>query len=101
MGERGLLGLGGISEVSDSPHSSIVTSSEDDTLTLPAGAVGSEEGNVGGLEDVRGDSINLTREFFGLTGEGGVVDLHLIGLKENEIGRDEVTTIDDYDITWN
>jgi len=42
--------------------------------------------------------VSQTEELFGLTGEGSVVDLHLVGLEKDEIGGDEVTTLDLNDI---
>jgi len=98
-GERSLSGLSSDGQVGDSSDDGSVSSSEDDTLSGTTSALGSEEGDVSGLEDVLVLVLEVTEEVLGLTSEGGVVDLHLVDLEEDKIGGDVVTTLDLDEIT--
>lgn len=60
VGKRSLLGLSGVSQVGNSADSSVITSSEDNTLALTVGTVGTEESDVGRLKHILVDFASYT-----------------------------------------
>jgi len=95
-----LLLFGGVSQVSDSTDCGIITNLEYNTDTFTVRAASSEECDVAGLEDVVVLLVRPTKQLFGLTSEGSVVDLHLVGFEEDQVGGDLVTTLELNDIAW-
>jgi hypothetical protein len=101
---NGKWGLGGLSrggQVSNLTDDGGVTNSEADTGSGTSSALGTEESNVLGLEDVWNClSIWVDVDIKSLTGEGSVVDFHFVGLEDANIAWDVLTTLDEDDITW-
>jgi len=89
------------SEVSNLTDDGVVTNSEADTVSFTSSAGSSEESNVLGLEDVL-DWLKITvnEHVLRLSGKGGVVDFHFVGLEDADIAWDVLTTFDDDDISW-
>jgi hypothetical protein len=104
MDLNGKWGLGRLSrgsEVSNLTDNSVVTNSEADTSTFTSSAGSSEESNVFGLEDVLNwCKIWVNEDILRLSGKGGVVDFHFVGLEDTDVARDVLTTFDDDDISW-
>mmetsp|Transcript_47293 Transcript_47293/g.64123 ORF Transcript_47293/g.64123 Transcript_47293/m.64123 type:complete len:340 (+) Transcript_47293:2286-3305(+) len=98
-GKRGLSRFGSLGKVSNQTNDGVVTSSEDNTSTLTSGALGTEEANVLGLENVGGSLIWETEKLFRFTGKRRVVNLHLGGLEEDGVSGNVVTTFDDDQVT--
>ena len=101
-GKWGLGLLGGGGQVSNLTDDGGVTNSEADTSSGTGSALGTEEGDVLGLEDVwdwLGIWINVDIE--GLTSERSIVDFHFVGLENADVAWDVFTTLDKDDITWN
>jgi len=91
--KRSLGRLGSLGEVSNETNDSVVTSSEDDTSTSSGSALGTEESNILRFEDVRGSLLRDTEELFRFTSQRRVVNLHLIGVEQDSVSWDVVTTI--------
>ena len=79
---------------------SSVTSSNADTKTRALSTLGTEETGVLGLKDGVGrGELRGHEDLNGLTSEGSVVDLHLVGFEDDEIAGDVLTTTDLDDVT--
>jgi len=101
-GEWGLGRLGGRGQVSNLSDNGSVSCSETDTSTRSSSALGTEEGDVLGLENVvYGFKIWVNLDIFGLTGEGSVIDFHLVRFENADIAWNVFTTLDEDNITWN
>jgi hypothetical protein len=99
-GKRGLLGFSLRGKVGNLTNEGSVTSPDANTESGSLSALGTEEACVLGLEDgVRRLLLGGHEDFNGLTSEGSVVDLHLVGLEDDKIGRDVLTTLNLDDIS--
>jgi hypothetical protein len=98
-GKRSLSRFGSLGKVSDQTNDGVVTSSEDDTSTLTSGALGTEEADILGLENVGVSLVWETEKLFGFTSKRRVVNLHLGGLEKDGVSGNVVTTFDDDQVT--
>lgn len=99
--EWGLGRLGGGGEVSNQTNDSCITSSDADTLTGSGVARATEESGILGLKDIL-DWIKIWVNFniVSLSGEGGIVHLKVVGLEDNNITWDVLSTDEEDEITW-
>lgn len=80
----------------------MISSLESDTESGTSSALGTEEGDVLGLEDVvHWWKIWVDIDVHHLTGEGSVVNLHLVRSNDDEITWDVLTTLNLDKISWN
>jgi hypothetical protein len=100
VGERGLLDLSLGGKVGNGTNDSVVTSLDADTETLTLSALSTEEASVVGFHDeFVGLFLRLHENLKGLTSEGSVIDLHLVGLEDDDIARDVLATLELDEVT--
>jgi hypothetical protein len=94
-GKWGLFGFSLGSKVGNRTNESSVTSPDANTTTGSFSALGTEEAGILGLEDgMCCWNLGSHEDLNGLTSEGSIVDLHLVGFEDNKIARDVLTTFD-------
>jgi len=98
-GKRGLFGFSLRGKVGNLTNESSVTSPDANTESGTLSALSTEEGCVLGLKDrVCRVKLRGHEDFNRLTSKGSIVDLHLVGLEDDEIARDVLTTLNADDI---
>jgi hypothetical protein len=94
-GKWGLFLLSRLSEVGDLSNNGVVSNSKADTFSLSSSTLGSEESNVWRFKNVLlGFSWN-SQKFFWLSGKRSVGDFHFLGLEDDKIAWDVVSSLDD------
>lgn len=101
-GQRSWLGLSRGSKVSNLTNDGVVSGLEAESNTRASSALSSEESNVFGLENV-GGWLEIWVDFnvHHLSGEGSVVDLHLVGSDDHDVAWNVLSTFDLNKVSWN